>query len=131
MEIMHLGEILLVTSVTQNYIRKTARQSLLIVNVMPSTRISGLNPRRLHHNVPVWYRSYCFNERQITADKTQWLIHLTKHREDIIKTLCDVSDSRLFCVYLPNFMDKRQTTFHYRSEHEKVHYSVEYYIDYQ
>lgn len=63
--------------------------------------------------------SYCFNEKQITADKTQWLIHLAKHREDIIRTLCDVSDLCVFCAYSADFVDKRHAASHYRWEHKK------------
>ena len=60
-----------------------------------------------------------YNEKQITADKTQWLIHLAKHREDIIRTLCDVSDSCVFCTYSADFVDKRRAASHYRWAHKK------------
>ena len=63
--------------------------------------------------------SYCFNERQVTADKNQWLIHLAKHRDDIINTLCDISCSCVFCFNMSSFVDKRQAATHYKWEHKK------------
>ena len=63
--------------------------------------------------------SYCFDERQITADKTQWLIHLAKHREDIIRVLCETSRSCVFCFDMPPFANTRQAVFHYKWDHKK------------
>ncbi|HUU48831.1 MAG TPA: hypothetical protein VMW55_08625 [Nitrosopumilaceae archaeon] len=63
--------------------------------------------------------SYCFNDREITAEKTPWLIHLAQHREDIIKHLTDSSSSCIFCAYPVEFVNKEQAASHYRWAHKK------------
>lgn len=62
---------------------------------------------------------YCFDERQVSADRTQWLIHLSKHREDIIKSLCLMSDLCLFCAYAKPFSNRIEAASHYRWEHKR------------
>jgi hypothetical protein len=63
--------------------------------------------------------AYCFNDRQIIAEKTPWLIHLAQHREDIIKHLTDTTSSCIFCAYPVEFTNKEQAASHYRWEHKK------------
>jgi len=62
---------------------------------------------------------YCDNERQITADKTSWLIHLAKHREQIIEHLTETTDYCLFCSYPELAANKKHASSHYRWAHQK------------
>ena len=62
---------------------------------------------------------YCENGKQITADKTSWLIHLASHRETIIKHLTDTTDSCVFCTYSEMFANKKHAASHYRWAHKK------------
>jgi len=62
---------------------------------------------------------YCPNGRQITAEKTKWLIHLAAHREDIIKHVTGISTSCLFCAYSVEFANKKHAASHYRWGHQK------------
>jgi len=62
---------------------------------------------------------YCVNDRQVTAEKTKWLIHLAGHREDIIKHLTDFSVSCVFCAYPVEFANKKHAASHYRWGHQK------------
>ena len=62
---------------------------------------------------------YCTNEKDITADKTSWLIHLASHRENIIKHLTDTTESCVFCTYPEMFANKKHAASHYRWAHKK------------
>jgi hypothetical protein len=62
---------------------------------------------------------YCINGRQITADKSQWLMHLSGHREEIIKNLSNTSSSCIFCICPERFANKEHAAAHYRWAHKK------------
>jgi hypothetical protein len=62
---------------------------------------------------------YCKNQKRIEADKTSWLIHLSSHREDIIKQLTDETTSCVFCAYSEIFANKKHAASHYRWGHKK------------
>ncbi len=62
---------------------------------------------------------YCFNNKQITAEKTKWLIHLAQHREEIIRQLSDDSTSCVLCAYSVDFANKKHASSHYRWGHKK------------
>ncbi|MHA7647879.1 hypothetical protein [Nitrosopumilus sp. S4] len=62
---------------------------------------------------------YCPSERAVTAEKSQWLIHLAQHREEIIKQLTDTSSSCVLCAYPVEFANKRHASSHYRWGHKK------------
>lgn len=62
---------------------------------------------------------YCDNEKQITANRTSWLIHLASHREKIIEHLVNVSESCIFCSYPELYENKKHAASHYRWAHQK------------
>ncbi|QLH07382.1 hypothetical protein [Nitrosopumilus ureiphilus] len=62
---------------------------------------------------------YCDNGKQITANRTSWLIPLSGHREEIIEYLTDTSESCEFCSYLELYVNKKHASSHYRWDHQK------------
>ena len=63
--------------------------------------------------------TYCDTGKKIVADKTSWLIHLAKHREEIIEHLTESSDSCEFCSYPEIASNKKHASSHYRWSHQK------------
>ncbi|NND86802.1 MAG: hypothetical protein HKM23_05705 [Nitrosopumilus sp.] len=62
---------------------------------------------------------YCNPQRSVTAEKSQWSIHLAHHREEIIKHLADTSSSCILCAYPVEFANKEHASSHYRWGHKK------------
>jgi len=62
---------------------------------------------------------YCDNRKQITANRTTWLIHLSGHREEIIEHLTDTSEYCEFCSYPELHANKKYASSHYRWAHQK------------
>lgn len=42
--------------------------------------------------------AFCMNSKPISADKKQWLIHLSTHRESMIKCLVECYPSCVLCL---------------------------------
>ena len=61
---------------------------------------------------------YCFDERAISADSRQWMIHMTKHRQEIIIDLVESSSSCLLCSF-GKFTDNQTAFAHYKWGHNR------------
>jgi hypothetical protein len=61
---------------------------------------------------------YCFNERVISADSKQWIIHMTKHRQDIIINLVGLSPNCVLCNF-GKFTDTPTALAHYKWGHNR------------
>jgi len=62
---------------------------------------------------------YCFDEKTVTADKRQWMIHLAGHRPNIIHNMSQMSSN---CAIYPcnvNFADRQHVISHYRYKHKR------------
>ncbi|MCV0431810.1 hypothetical protein [Nitrosopumilus sp.] len=63
---------------------------------------------------------YCKIPKSIAATRTNWMIHLHGHRENIIKDLTDNTSSCVFCAYSEIFANKKHASSHYRWSHKKT-----------
>lgn len=61
---------------------------------------------------------YCSNQQMISADSKQWMIHMTKHRQDIVKELVELSPSCVLCSF-GKFTDIKTATAHYKWGHNR------------
>ena len=62
---------------------------------------------------------YCNDGKQITANRTSWLIHLSGHRERIIEHLTNTTEYCQFCSYPELSVNKKHASSHYRWAHQK------------
>jgi len=62
---------------------------------------------------------YCFDEKMVTADKRQWVIHLAGHRPDIIHSLSQVSSHCILYPCAASFANQIQARSHYRYDHKR------------
>lgn len=62
---------------------------------------------------------YCEHGNPIIATRTLWLIHLARHKEEIIKHLVAVSDECEFCSYPEMSASDKHAASHYRWAHQK------------
>lgn len=61
----------------------------------------------------------CKRPRPIIAEQQQWLIHIAKHREDMIKFIADRFEHCVLCVYPSSFTNKKTAVSHLRWGHSK------------
>ena len=61
----------------------------------------------------------CEKPHKVTAEQQQWLIHIAKHREDLIKFIVDRFSSCVLCAYSTPFADKKSAASHLRWYHSK------------
>jgi len=61
---------------------------------------------------------YCFNEQIISADSKPWMIHLAKHRQDMLQNLVEASSDCLLCSF-DKFTDIQTAIAHYQWGHNR------------
>ncbi len=61
----------------------------------------------------------CPSKQLVTAEQQQWLIHIAKHREDLIKFFSENFQYCFLCKYTRIFENKRDAASHLRWEHSK------------
>ena len=62
---------------------------------------------------------YCFNEKMMSADAKQWMIHLSEHRADIIYSMSLAQTSCLLCQHDLPFGNRINAESHYRWDHKR------------
>jgi len=62
---------------------------------------------------------YCFDEKIRAVNKKQWMIHLWRHRSDIICNLSQISSRCMLCPCTVQFTGHSDAASHYRHNHKQ------------
>lgn len=62
---------------------------------------------------------FCVNSKRISADKKQWLIHLSGHREQMIRYVVEQYPNCVLCSHSESFTDKPNFERHVRWVHDR------------